>query len=441
MVVSLGCAKNLVDTEVMCGALAVGGYALTNVPEDADILLINTCSFIADARSEAEEEIRDAVRWRKQDRRRRLVVAGCLPQRDHQDTAKRFRGVDLFLGLDDVPKVATLFNSLYDNRPGRQVADFPLPTYLYDSRAPRLQLTPGNYAYVKIAEGCDHLCAFCAIPGIRGRQRSRAMDDVLDEARQLLDSGVAELDLIAQDSSRYGSDRDDGASLAKLVAACDQELAGDFWLRILYTHPRFFGDDLIAAYRDSRHLVPYVDIPLQHIASPVLKRMGRRVDERQTRELMGRLRSEIPGVAIRTTFLVGFPGETEADFALLREFVREFRFDRLGVFAYSPEEGTPAAKIAEEIVPGAVAAARRDELMAMQQDISLAKNQQQVGRTLKVLVEGTAADGKFIGRTAADAPDVDNLVTFQGPEDCVGRKFVDVEILQATAYDLAGLVA
>jgi len=439
MVVSLGCAKNLVDTEVMCGSLAVGGYMLTNLSDEADIMLINTCSFIADARSEAEDEILEAARWRQMDDDRRLVVAGCLPQRDLADTSSRFRGVDLFMGLDDVPRTAELFDSLYAGTDVPALPDsFALPSYIYDSQAPRLQLTPQNYAYVKIAEGCDHLCTFCSIPAIRGRQRSRPMDDIVAEATQLLQGGVLELNLIAQDTSRYGSDHDDGSSLPALIRACDEQLDAEFWLRILYTHPRFFNDELLAVYRESAHLVPYVDMPLQHISSPILKRMGRRIDERSTRALMDRIRSDIPGVTVRTTFLVGFPGETDADFARLRDYVKEYRFDRLGVFAYSPEKGTAAEAMTEGIVPTEVAEERRDELMALQRDISLETNRGMIGKTVTVLTEGIDAAGTFIGRTAGDAPEVDDLVAFSGPDDCVERGFVDVCIQDASEYDLVG---
>lgn len=442
MIVSLGCAKNLVDTEVMCGVLATGGYVLTNLADEADILLVNTCSFIADARAEAEREIEDALLWRVQGRKRRLVVAGCLPQRDLSETAARFEGVDLFMGLDDVPRVTELFDRLYKGDSALpESAVSRSPGYIYDSTTPRLLLTPSHYAYVKIAEGCDHGCTFCSIPAIRGRQRSRPIDDILAECRQLSDFGVLELNLIAQDTSRYGADRDDGATLPRLIEAIDRHLPDPCWLRILYTHPRHFDEDLFRVYREADHLVPYVDIPLQHISTPILKRMGRGIDEKGTRRLMDRLRTDIPNVALRTTFLVGFPGETEEDFALLRDFVRDFRFERLGVFAFSPEAGTPAAKMADIPVPEDVAQARRDELMAIQREISRGHNQALVGKTLVVLAEGAGPDESFVGRTAADAPEVDNLVVFTGPGDLLERGFVSVRINAASEYDLQGIAA
>lgn len=443
MVVSLGCAKNLVDTEVMCGSLAVGGYMLTNLAEEADVVLINTCSFIADARSEAEQEIRDALEWRMEKKSRRLAVAGCLPQRDLKGTQAMFPGVDLFLGLDDVPNAAAMFDTLFSDKTGADTTlrAFDSPSYIYDSAAPRLQLTPANYAYVKIAEGCDHRCAFCSIPGIRGKQRSRSIEDIVAECRQLLDGGALELNFIAQDTTRYGSDLNDGTTLAKLLRACEAQLDGDFWMRILYTHPRYFGDELIAAYQTCPRLVPYVDIPLQHISSPVLQAMGRGFDEQKTHALMNRLRKEIPGVIIRTTFLVGFPGETDADFNHLRDYVQAFKFDRVGVFAYSLEKGTPAAQFTDGLVPAETAGLRRDTLMEIQLPISRQRNEALIGECVTVLVEGMDADGNFIGRTVADAPEVDNLVAFTAPEDWEPQGFVHVRIDGASEYDLTGVLA
>ncbi len=274
-VISLGCAKNLVDTEVMCGNLATSGFLLTNSSQDADVLLINTCSFIADARSEAEREIRLGLQWKRQQHGRRLVVAGCLPQRNLKQTRAQYPGVDRFLALDDVPNIAVLLTELLQ-KDGRQEPDvgFKESSFIYDESMPRLQLTPQNYAYMKIAEGCDHACRFCAIPAIRGRQRSRSIDSILREAEMLLEQGVCELNLIAQDTTRYGHDRDDGATIETLLEQLDR-IEGEFWVRLLYTHPRFFRPELIEVFRGAKHLVPYVDIPLQHISDHMLHAMGR----------------------------------------------------------------------------------------------------------------------------------------------------------------------
>lgn len=440
-VVSLGCPKNLVDTEVICGTLATAGYQLTAERDAADLLLINTCSFIADARTEAQKEIRDALRWKRlgQGHGHRLIaVAGCLPQRAPAETAAAYPDVDLFLSLDDVPRAAGLIRDLLEHRlPGRNVPSGGLPTYLYDHTAPRLTLTPASYAYLKVAEGCDHRCAYCSIPAIRGHQRSRTIPSLLEECRQLLGQGARELNLIAQDTSRYGLDLGDGSTLDELVRQIDR-LEGDFWVRVIYTHPRYVTEALIDALAASPHVVPYLDIPLQHISEPVLKAMRRGLGGRETRKLMERLRERWPGVAVRTTFLVGFPGETEADFQELFDYVSEYRFDRLGAFAFSPEEGTPAARISAGIVPAAVAEARRDALMARQQEIASEMNQALVGRTLRVIADVEERPGRYLGRTTADAPDIDNTVHFRGPRGGIPDHFAQVRIDQASAYDLTG---
>ena len=437
-VVSLGCAKNLVDTEVVCGGLAVGGYLLTDDPAEADVVLINTCSFIADARDEADAEIRAALDWKKQRPERRVVVGGCLPQRDVESARLAYPGVDLWLGLDDVPHVARRLQELSEDGPvaGRPYGD---ATYIYDHETPRIQLTPVNYAYVKIAEGCNHFCRFCAIPAIRGRYRSRPVESVIAEITGLLEQGVKEINLIAQDTTAYGVDREDEASLAALLRACDG-LPGDHWIRVLYTHPRHFTDDVIEIMAASRKVVPYIDMPLQHISQKMLDAMGRRTPAADIRSLIGRIRDGIPNAVLRTTFIVGYPCEGDAEYAELRDFVEQTRFDRMGVFAFSPEEGTPAAEIREGLVPPEIAHARRDELMTIQQDTSLRKNRELIGKTVRTLVEGVTEEGSFQGRSVADAPDVDNRVSFNAAahRDPVAEGFVDVKILEAGPYDLYG---
>lgn len=438
-VVSLGCAKNLVDAEVMCGTLATHGYALTDSQDDADILLVNTCSFIADARAESEGEIANAVAWKRSRPGRVLVVTGCLPQRSLADLRRRLPEVDVFAGLDDVARIAELVGAVEAGpgaTPTATAADgFAAPRYLYDEKTPRLLLTPHSFAYIKIAEGCDHHCRFCAIPRIRGRQRSRTVASVVAECRQLLDMGVRELNFIAQDTTRYGADLKDGTSLAQLLAACDA-LPGTFWLRLLYTHPRHFAPELFPLFRDARHLVPYIDMPLQHIADGVLKGMGRGLGESETRTLMERIRRDLPQATVRTTFLVGYPGETAADFEALVEYVKSYRFDRLGVFAYSPEEGTPAAQLTEGLVPRAEAERRRDVLMRLQHEISLKRNRQLVGQTLEVLVERVASRHQLVARSRGDAPDVDNVVHVKSAPALAERGFLSVRITRADAYDL-----
>ena len=433
--VSLGCAKNLVDSEVMAGTLATAGFMLIGEAGDADVLVINTCAFIADARNEALAEVENGVAWKKARSGRRLAVAGCLPQREHGALRARFPEIDLFLGVDDVPRIADLLRAAAPPEPGPAAA-MPLPQYLYDETTPRLLLTPAAFAYVKIAEGCDHHCRFCAIPSIRGRQRSRSMPSVAREVRNLLEQGVHEINLIAQDTTRYGADRSDGATLAGLLRELDA-LPGQFWLRVLYTHPKHVTDDLLEVFAAARHLVPYIDMPLQHISDGILRAMGRGMGEDATRDLLARLRARLPKAILRTTFLVGYPGETEADFAKLLAFVKETRFDRLGAFAYSPEAGTPAAAITEGVVPAGVAQARRDALLEAQQAIALEKNQALVGQELEVLLERTGdRQGWLAGRAAGDAPEVDNTVHVHGVKSLLKHGFCRVRITAAGPYDL-----
>lgn len=437
--VSLGCPKNLVDTEVMCGSLVTDGFYLTGDPEQADVMLINTCGFLKDARDEAAEEIRQAIEWKKSRENRVVVVTGCMPQRDPEETKFLFPEVDLFMGLDDVPQAAELLRERLEagRRAPIHKINTELPTYIPELDAPRLQLTPQSYAYVKIAEGCNHRCTFCAIPGIRGNQRSRSIESIVAECRQYIENGVRELNFISQDTTRYGEDLRDGTDLSALIKACDQ-LAGDFWIRLLYVHPKYLSDEVMQAVATSTHVVPYIDIPLQHISDSVLKSMGRRFNETDTRERMQRLRELCPDVTVRTTFIVGFPGETDDDFEKLYQFVADYQFERLGVFIYSPEEGTPAKKIKEGLVPHDLARNRHDRLMELQAGIAQQKNEALEGSVLPVVVEYQDETGLFVGRTAADAPDVDNLIQFKADFDAVEAGLVDVQVNSCSAYDLFG---
>ncbi len=438
LVVSLGCPKNLVDAEVMCGQLATEGFVLTNDPEAADITLINTCGFINDARSEAHEEIEKSLRWKKRQRGRRVVVGGCLPQRNLAEVKAAYPEVDLFLGLNDVPRVAEALRALS----GAVVPDqhsLGEAVYLYDHSTPRLQLTPHHYAYLKIAEGCDHRCRFCSIPAIRGAQRSRTLDSVVQEARGLIDQGTKELNLIAQDTTRYGVDLKNGTGIVDLLKACDA-LDGNFWIRLIYAHPRYLQPELLELMAASRHIVPYIDIPLQHISDSVLQRMGRGIGSAATKKLMRDIRERIPGVTVRTTFIVGYPGETEADFDELCEYVKAYRFERMGVFTYSPEEGTAASRLTDTPVSREVADRRRHRLLELQQTIALEKNQALVGREMTVLADYLETRGRIAGRTAGDAPDIDNLVHFSGTAADFERGFSRVRITGASEYDLEGVI-
>ncbi|MBO4344725.1 MAG: 30S ribosomal protein S12 methylthiotransferase RimO [Victivallales bacterium] len=431
-IVSLGCAKNLVDTEVMCGSLATGGFYIAEDEKYADICLINTCGFIRDAREESFEQIEWAVKWKGKSKRM-IVVAGCLAQRSPEMLMERFPQIDLIVGLDDVERLPELIRRC--EKEGRlQTAAKALPTYLYTEESPRLTLTPETYAYVKVAEGCDHRCSYCAIPLIRGNQRSRTIDSVLNECVQLLNQGALELNLIAQDTSRYGADLPD-ANLEKLLRECD-ELDADFWLRVLYTHPLHITDGLLDILANGKHVVPYLDIPLQHISSHILKDMKRGMDGDKTRELLNGIRRRYPQLAIRTTFLVGYPGETEQDLQELLDFIREFKFDRLGTFAFSPEEGTPAAAVTEGLVPPEVAEERRALLMEEQRKISIAKNASLVGSRMRVLLENQISNRKWEGRTTADAPEVDQIVTVTMNREIYDTTFADVVVKKPGDYGL-----
>lgn len=433
-IISLGCAKNLVDSEVMCGSLATGGFYLAEDEKYADICLINTCGFIRDAREESFEQIEWAVKWKGKSKRM-IVVAGCLAQRSPEMLMERFPEIDLIVGLNDVERLPELIRKC--EKDGlQQTVEPALPTYLYTENSPRITLTPETFAYIKVAEGCDHRCSYCAIPMIRGNQRSRSIDSVLNECVQLLNQGVFELNLIAQDTSRYGSDLPD-ANLEKLLRECDT-LDADFWLRVLYTHPLHLTDGLLDILANGRHVVPYLDIPLQHISSHILHDMRRGMDGEHTRELLLGIRKRYPQMAIRTTFLVGYPGETEQDFQELLDFVREFRFDRLGAFAFSPEEGTPAAAVTTGLVPPEVAEERRRILFELQRGISKKHNESLVGKKVRVLLETQLSDRKWMGRSISDAPEVDQVVTVTTNREIFDPAFVNVVLKKAGDYGLEG---
>jgi len=439
-VVTLGCAKNLVDAEVMCGDLAVNGIYLTTIRDDADIILINTCSFIRDARQEAEDEIRKALDWKEKGAKegvwRAVAVSGCLPQRNPKECAVQYPNVDLFLGLDDVPKVHEFIYDLVENKiKNRNIPSGRLSTYLYNEETPRITVTPQNYAYIKIAEGCDHRCAFCAIPAIRGHFRSRTIPSILTEFQNLLEQGVGEINLIAQDTTHYGHDLNDGTNLAKLLRACDK-LEGDFWIRVLYTHPFYMTDEVLDLLAHSKHVAPYLDIPLQHISDSILNNMQRRIGREKTLALMENIKKNYPELTVRTTMLLGFPGETETDFQQLLQFVKEYKFDHLGAFAFSLEEGTPAMNLKLPPVPEEVAQQRRGAILEVQQDVALEKNAALVGQECRVLLEEPEDDSHYTARMLSDAAEVDNIVhVAMLPGDHSEEVFASVKITGAGQYD------
>ncbi len=406
---SLGCPKNRLDSEVMIGALALGGYAIAERLEDADVVVVNTCSFIQSAREESIEAILEVAELRESGRLRGLVVAGCLPQRFGAELAKELPEVDAFVGTGHFQRITTILGDALAGR-SRGVYVDAGRTHLYDETEPRVLIGPTHSAYLKISEGCDRICAFCAIPAIRGSFQSRSRQSVLAEARQLAAAGVRELNLVAQDATAFGKDQTGRPDLASLLRDLD-EVEGLDWIRPLYLYPTAVTDALIEVLASGKRVLPYVDVPLQHASDGVLRAMKRGATAARQRELVARLRAGIPGVTLRTTFIVGFPGETDADFETLCDFVREARFDRLGVFRYSDEEGTAAFGLGDK-VPRKLARARHRELMAVQREIMREKLAAHVGQTLPVLVD--EAGPRARGRLASQAPEIDGVVFLKG---------------------------
>ncbi len=411
---SLGCPKNQLDTEVMLGRLAVAGYVLAERLEDADVAVVNTCSFIAAAREESIQAILEVAELRERGSLRALVVTGCLPQRYGAELARELPEVDAFVGTGEFPNLPRILDDALAGR-GRGVYVEAGRTHLYDEHDPRILTGPAHSAYLKIAEGCDRICAFCAIPGIRGRFQSRTLESVLAEARQLAALGVRELNLVAQDSTSWGKDLPATGTarprLVDLVRALDA-VEGLDWIRLLYLYPSAVGDELIEAVAGARRVLPYVDVPLQHASDRVLRAMRRGTTQHRQRRLVERLRAAIPDVTLRTTFIVGFPGETASDFEELLDFVRELRFDRVGFFRYSDEEGTAAFQLPGK-VPVRVARERHRRLLAVQGEILRQKLEVLVGSEQTLLIDA-GGNGIARGRLPSQAPEIDGHVRVRG---------------------------
>src|SRR5687767_1820390 len=518
--ISLGCAKNLVDAEIMLGSLVKGGVEITNDAASADVVIVNTCSFIDAAQEESVDAILESSEVRDaQNRGQGLIVSGCLPQRFREDLPKLLPEVDAFMGIDQVEKVNEIVHQAIEHRKDRLASEAigkrparkkkvmnhlaivdktlpkdghaeakpiaPLfdvtsrPIYIPDYQTPRFRLTPNHFAYVKIAEGCNHPCSFCIIPRMRGSHRSRQQPDVVQEVRELVRQGVKEINLISQDSTYYGLDlrserngsiaapekfnaaaKTTSTNLCTLLRALN-EIEGDFWIRLLYTHPAHWTDELIRTIAECKKVVRYIDMPLQHIHQTMLERMRRETSQQYIVDLVAKIRAGIPGIALRTTFIVGFPGETEEYFETLLKFIRETRFERLGIFTYSHEEGTRAGSMANQISES-VKKKRRDRAMAEQLKVARSISESFVGREIRVLVEkeARAADlnqanisswehglirnsvvpqeirGKYlVARGEADAPDIDGRVYIAGTKLQVGD-FATVKVIGHTDYDL-----
>ena len=428
--VSLGCPKNLVDSEVILGFLSKEGYSLTTDHSKAEIIIINTCSFIKDATQEAIETILQLTPYKREGRCRLLIVSGCLPQRYGKILEKELPEVDLFVGTGSFQKIPQLISQR-----GKRKSFLSGQTFLYNEKTPRILSTPSFTAYLKIAEGCSRTCTFCTVPKIRGPYRSRRIHSILKEAESLADQGVKELILIAQDTTAYGEDLRDGTSLERLLKGLIR-VEGFRWIRILYAYPKpaRFTDNLLELIGREEKICPYLDLPIQHIDDEILRRMGRRSKGREIRDLIRKIRTFVPGIALRTSLIVGFPGESEGQFKALLHFVEEVQFDHLGAFHYSPEEGTPAFRFSNP-VPEEVKEERLRILMKVQKKISLKKYRRLVGRKAEVLVEGTDRQRTTLrGRIRTQAPEIDGCVFLKG--EARPGDFVEAEITQALPYDL-----
>ena len=431
--VSLGCPKNLVDSERMLGLLAQDGYQLVPDAEEADLVIINTCGFIDAARQESLGVIREMIERKKAGMLKGVVVAGCLAERQKDMLLEEVPEVDQVVGVFGREEIARVADRIMGDLHEQRTVFRPAPVQAQDDRA-RLRITPRHLAYLKVSEGCDRLCTFCAIPSMRGKHVTKPIEKVVEEACELAADGVRELNLVAQDMTYYGVDLYGRPRLAELLRALD-EVEGIDWVRVLYNYPNYFTDELYDALVSSRKVIPYLDMPLQHINDRMLKAMNRRHTRAETEAIVGRLRESIPNLVLRTTFIVGFPGETEAEFAELLDYVKAARFERLGAFTYSLEPDTPAARLPGQL-PDELKSDRRDRIMAAQQEIAFAFNGSLVGQTLDVLIDAAVPEqaGLFVGRSYADAPDVDGVTYVQGahlePGDLIG-----CEVVAAQGYD------
>ncbi len=432
--ISLGCDKNLVDSEVMIGLLADRGYQMTDDETRADVIVINTCCFIHDAKEESIQTILEMAEYKKTGTLKALIVTGCLAQRYQEEILEEIPEVDEVLGTTSYDKIVEAIEEALEGRGGVRIEDIdalPLP----DTK--RLVTTGGHFAYLKIAEGCDKHCTYCIIPKIRGNYRSVPMERLVKEARDLAEDGVKELILVAQETTIYGTDLYGEKSLHRLL----QELCkidGIRWIRILYCYPEEIDDDLIQVMKEEPKICHYLDLPIQHASTEILRRMGRRTSREDLEEIIGKLRREIPDIAIRTTLITGFPGETKEQHEELMDFVDQMEFDRLGVFTYSPEEGTPAAGM-EGQVPEEVKEDRQAELMELQQEIAFDLAEDMIGREVLVMIEGKVADeNAYVGRTYKDAPNVDGLIFVNTDEELMSGDLARVKVTGAAEYDLIG---
>lgn len=435
--ISLGCDKNLADSEEMLGLLTARGHEIVDDETQADAIVINTCCFIKDAKEESVETILEMAEYKKTGSCHALVVTGCMAQRYQKEIIEEVPEVDAVLGTTSYGDIV---KALEEAVAGNHFEEFRDIDYLPDTGSKRVLTTGGHFGYLKIAEGCDNHCTYCIIPKLRGKFRSVPMERLIAQAEDMAEQGVKELILVAQETTVYGKDLYGKKSLHILLKKLC-EIKGIRWIRVLYCYPEEIYDELIETIRDEKKICHYLDIPIQHASDRILKRMGRRTSKQELIDIVGKLRKEIPDIVLRTTLITGFPGETEEDHEELKEFVDEMEFDRLGVFTYSPEENTPAAEMADQ-VPEEVKEERRDELMELQQEISYDKGQDRIGQELLVMIEGKVADeSAYIGRTYGDAPKVDGYIFVQTGELLMTGDFAKVRVTGALEYDLIGVLS
>jgi ribosomal protein S12 methylthiotransferase len=432
-IVSLGCPKNLVDSEIMLGLLKKQEFEITPDKDQAEVIIVNTCGFIETAKQESIDTILEMAEAKKK-KCEILIVTGCMAERYREQILQQIPEVDAVLGTGNYGEIAEIIQKAYGGEKSVAYGKLEEKAYLENERV----LTTGKgYAYLKIAEGCDNCCTYCIIPALRGHYRSRRLEDITAEAERLAQIGIREVILVAQDTTRYGMDLYKERKLVELIRQIST-ISGIEWIRLLYCYPEEIDSALIHEIADNPKVVKYLDIPIQHASDRVLKRMGRRGTSTEIRKLLTELKTRIPGINLRTSLIVGFPGEEEEDFTALSEFVKEMQFDRLGVFTYSKEEDTPAAGFPQQ-VSKSVKEKRQKSLMLQQQEIMLQKNRLRLGHQYKAIVEGVADDGIFYyGRTYAEAPDIDGLVYFTSPEPLQAGEFVEVRILNTDDYDLIG---
>lgn len=432
--ISLGCDKNLVDSEFMLGKLGSHGFSVTDDEAQADVIVVNTCCFIHDAKEESIQSILDMARFRVDGSCRALIVCGCLAERYRDEILKEIPEVDAVLGTNSTERILEAIEQVLA---GQKYEAYEPLEGIEKHEAKRSVSTGGHYAHLKIAEGCNKHCTYCIIPSIRGEFRSVPMEELLSQARELAAGGVRELILVAQETTLYGMDLYGEKSLHVLLHELNQ-IPGIYWIRLMYCYPEEIYPELIAAIRDNEKVCHYIDMPIQHINSDILKRMGRRTNREMLTEKIAALREAVPDIAIRTTLICGFPGETEEQHEELMQFVNDTEFDRLGAFTYSPEEGTPAAEFADQ-VDEAVKEDWQADVMELQEEIILDKNEELIGRILDVMIEGKVADeNAYIGRSYRDAPDIDGYVFINTDAQLMSGDFVKVKIIGAYEYDLIG---